>query len=476
MGKNLADLKFSNRLFKSCPFLGARVRPQPLKHPQVIHYNKDLMQRLGLNLSLIDSPSFLRFCNGDLEFDGVVFGATVYSGHQFGHYIPQLGDGRALMIGEIESPEGHFEFQLKGSGLTPFSRMGDGRAVVRSSIREYLASAHLKALGVPTTEALSVIKGEDDVYRENVEKGAIVVRVAPSFLRFGHFQYFSRDEESLKALVEFTIDHYFSEYSSHPNRYVLFFQDVIKRTAKLFAQWQAIGFAHGVLNTDNTSILGLTIDYGPFGFIENLDLDFICNHSDHEGRYSFGNQAPIGLWNLTRLGEALSLLINSDDQARSLQTYPGLFHFEYQRIMRAKCGLTKQLPGDEDFLRDTLNMLVETNCDYTQFFRSLCYFNLGDQKLKNIPDHAALKDWLVLYEQRLQKEESRNDERKEQLLTINPKFILRNHLAQQVIDDHKKMDDLFKVLSSPYEEWPEFEEWGKPTPPEHRSIAVSCSS
>ena len=476
LGKNLADLKFSNRLFKSCPFLSARVRPQPLKQPQVLHYNKSLMKRLGLNESLVDSPSFLRFCNGDLEFDGVVFGATVYSGHQFGHYVPQLGDGRALMIGEIESPEGHFEFQLKGSGLTPFSRMGDGRAVVRSSIREYLASAHLKALRVPTTEALSIIKGEDDVYRETVEKGAIVVRVAPSFLRFGHYQFFSRDEENLRALVEFTIDHYFSEYAGHPNRYNLFFQDVIKRTAKLFAEWQAIGFAHGVLNTDNTSIIGLTIDYGPFGFIENLDLDFICNHSDHEGRYSFGNQAPIGLWNLTRLGEALGLLISSEDQARALQTYPGIFHFEYQRIMRAKCGLYKQLPGDEDFLRDTLNMLVKTSFDYTQFFRALCYYKIGETSLKNLPSDPRLSDWLKTYDQRLQREEMNEELRREQLIIINPKFILRNYLAQLVIDNHQKLDDLFNVLSHPFAEWPEFEEWARPTPPEHRSIAVSCSS
>lgn len=479
MGKKLADLNFTNRLFKSAPFLFATVKPQPLLEPKLLHLNTDLTNRLGIDEVATSNPSFLRFLNGDLEFEGLFFGASFYSGHQFGHYVPRLGDGRAITLGELKNDQGqYFELQLKGSGLTPFSRMGDGKAVVRSSLREYLASAHLKALGIPTTEALAVIAGTDDVYREEIEKSAIVLRVAESFLRFGHFEYYAHtnQKDELKELVEFAITHYFKDYAGHPNRFVLFYQEVIKRTAKLFASWQAVGFCHGVLNTDNMSLLGLTLDYGPYGFIDHFDQDHICNHSDHEGRYSLGNQPGIGMWNLERLGDALASFMGQEDKQRTLETYPPLFLYEYRRLLLEKCGLQKLHVDDEDFLRSLLNMLVETKLDYTNFFRSLCRYQKGSFALEGIETTPALKKWLEAYHQRLELEELTEKQRELQMLKINPKFILRNYLAQEAILDHSLIEDLYNVLTHPYDEWEAFVSWSKPAPARFKNLSVSCSS
>lgn len=479
MGKKLADLYFTNRLYKAAPFIFAKVAPTALTSPKILHVNLQMLTKLGLDESIIENPSFLRFLNGDLDFEGLFFGASFYSGHQFGHYVPRLGDGRAITVAEIKNEYNeHFELQLKGSGLTPFSRMGDGKAVVRSSVREYLASAHLKALNIPTTEALAVITGADDVYREEVEKSAIVLRVAESFLRFGHFQYFAHTNQldELKTLVEFSIDNYFNTYKDHPNRYVLFFQDIVKRTAKLFAKWQSVGFCHGVLNTDNMSVLGLTLDYGPYGFINEFDQDFICNHSDHEGRYSLGNQPSIGMWNLQMLGIALESLISEEDRKRTLETYPQIFLVEYRRLLLEKCGLYKQHLDDEDFLRTLLNMLVFTKLDYTQFFRGLSRYEQGSKKIVGLEMSESLLNWLESYDARLRMEEATSAERHARMLQVNPKFILRNYLAQMGIDDLSLVPKLYNVLINPFDEWHEVEDWAKPAPLKYRNLSVSCSS
>lgn len=481
----LADLNFTNSLNAACPFLFKKVKATPLRDPMLLHVNQELLDRLEIDPTELSKPSFTRFINGDLEFEGILSASTFYSGHQFGHYVPRLGDGRAIMLGEVKTSEGRFaELQLKGAGLTPFSRMGDGKAVVRSSIREYLASAHLHALNIPTTEALALIHGSDDVYREELEKAAIVLRVAESFLRFGHFQYYAHTEqtEELRCLVDFCINHYFSEFSDHPNRYLLFFQSVIKKTAKLFAQWQAVGFCHGVLNTDNMSILGLTIDYGPYGFIDHLDMDYVCNHSDHEGRYSFGNQPPIGLWNLEQLGLALDSFINAQDLARTLESYPQIFHIEYRSLLKEKLGLYKSLGSDEELLRTLLNMLVSTHLDYTHFFRCLGAYQLTKKcpfEL-NAEQDAVLKHFLAAYDERLSFEETTPRERQMRMDAVNPKFILRNYLAQLALEkfesDRDLFNQLFLVLSQPYDEWPEYADWALAAPPRYKNLTVSCSS
>lgn len=477
----LADLNFTNRLYKSCPHIFVKVESTPLTHPVLLHVNRELLNRLEIDPRELEKSSFLRFLNGDLEFEGLIFSSSFYSGHQFGYYVPKLGDGRALMLGEIKTSKNeYFELQLKGAGLTPFSRMGDGKAVVRSSIREYLASAHMRALNIPTTEALAIIHGNDDVHREEIEKSAIVLRVAESFLRFGHFQYYANTKQvdELKKLVDTTIENYFNDFSDHSNKYILFFQSVVKKTAKLFASWQSVGFCHGVLNTDNMSIMGLTIDYGPYGFIDHLDLDHICNHSDHEGRYSFGNQPPIGMWNLEQLGEALTSLISEKDMQRTLATYPQIFHVEYRRLLKEKLGLSKNNESDEDFLKLTLNTLVSTKIDYTLFFRALSHYQIT----RELPFEKSpeLNSFLERYQERLALEETTAVERQGKMLLVNPKFILRNYIAQIAIENYLEhpeiLDNIYQVLSHPFDEWPEFEEYSKSAPTKYRNLSVSCSS
>ncbi len=477
----LADINFTNRLYKSCPHLFVKVKSSPIVHPVLLHTNTDLLNRLEIDPYEMEKASFVRFINGDLEFDGLFFGSSYYSGHQFGVYVPRLGDGRAIMLAELETSYGsHFELQLKGAGLTPFSRMGDGRAVVRSSIREYLASAHLKALGIPTTEALAIIHGQDDVYRETIEKSAIVMRVAESFIRFGHFEYYAHtgQKAELSKLLHFVIDTYFSQFSGHQNQILLFYQEVVKRTAMLFARWQAVGFCHGVLNTDNMSILGLTIDYGPYGFIDDFDLDFICNHSDHEGRYSYGNQPSIGMWNLEALGRALSGFIKEEDLKRTLDSYPQLFHFEYRRLLREKMGLLQTLESDEELMREVLKMLSLTRLDYTQFFRALSHYQTS--KLLPFEMSDELQNFMLQYDERLSKETSSAEERRANMLAINPKFVLRNWLAQQAIDHYETdpglLARLFDILSSPFEEHEDISDWAMPAPIQYKNLCVSCSS
>lgn len=477
----LADLNFTNRLYKSCPYLFVKVKSTPIENPMLLHTNIDLLKRLEIDPYEMEKASFVRFINGDLEFDGLFFGSSYYAGHQFGFFVPRLGDGRALMLAEIETSYGeHYELQLKGAGLTPFSRMGDGRAVVRSSIREYLASIHLSALGIPTTEALAIIHGTDDVYRETVEKSAIVMRVAPSFIRFGHFEYYARTGQmtELSRLLHFVIDTYFPQFSGHENRVVLFYQEVVKKTAMLFAKWQAVGFCHGVLNTDNMSILGLTIDYGPYGLIDAFDPDFICNHSDHEGRYSFGNQPSIGMWNLERLGDALINFMSEEDKTRTLDSYPSLFHFEYRRLIREKLGLKKSKEGDEALIRDFFTMLFRSRLDYTHFFRALSHY----QTQKTLPFESSidLMSFLNSYHERLKSEETTPEERKEAMLAVNPKFILRNWIAQVAIESYQTdpgvLSKMVEVLSSPFDEHKDREGWAQEAPVEYKNLCVSCSS
>lgn len=477
MLKKLSELNFTNRSINLFPFLYEKVRPTPLLNPKLIHTNSLVQNLLNLAPSEFEKQSTLDFLNGNLDFEGIEYRSSYYSGHQFGHFVPRLGDGRAIKIGEIKNENGDFfELQFKGSGLTPFSRMGDGKAVLRSSIREYLASAHLKALNVPTTMALSLIAGDDKVYREEVESSAMILRVAESFLRFGHFEffYFHREFEKLKNLVDGTIELYFNGYSNHPNKYHLFFQDVVKRTAKLMAKWQAVGFCHGVMNTDNMSILGLTIDYGPFGFLEKFDLDFICNHSDYEGRYSFGNQPEIAKWNLEKLAIALSPFIDETNAKNILNTFEAIFNIEYQRLLREKLGLTTVHPQDEELIRFMLKMLYETKMDYTNFFRQLVDFKINQEINDHLPN--SLKEFLMKYNLRLINESSQDEERANRLRNINPKFVLRNYLAQMCLEDEKLIPVLFKVLSEPFLEWDEFDDWKNPAPEKYQFLCVSCSS
>ena len=413
----------------------------------------------------------------------------LYSGHQFGVYVPQLGDGRAILLGEVQNERGErWDLQLKGAGLTPFSRDGDGRAVLRSTIREYLCSEAMHGLGIPTTRALCIVGSEHKVFREQVETGAIVLRMAPSHVRFGSFEilYYRKQHEQLKVLADYVIAHHYPHLVDESDKYAGFFSEVVERTAKLIAQWQSVGWAHGVMNTDNMSILGMTLDYGPFGFIDDYDPGFICNHSDHNGRYAFNQQPYIGLWNLSCLAQALLPLSSKEDLKAALDRYTCLCEGRYMELMRAKFGLVETKEEDASLIQDLLALMHLHHVDYTSFFRTLGLFQAGTEAL-NEPlrdfflDRGAFDQWARRYKDRLRQVGSRDEDRMVHMNRVNPKYVLRNYLAQTAIEkaqmkDYSEIDRLLALLHNPYSDQPGMEAYAAPPPNWGKHLAVSCSS
>ncbi|ELU08841.1 hypothetical protein CAPTEDRAFT_193573 [Capitella teleta] len=417
----------------------------------------------------------------------------IYSGHQFGAYNPQLGDGRGLLLGELVNTEGDkWDLHLKGAGQTPYSRFGDGRAVLRSCIREYLASEALHHLGIPTTRALCVVTSDTPVYRETTEAGSTLLRLARSHIRFGHFEYFfyNKRYEALKELADYTIEQNFydlpgmKEVAGTDQGYQCFYSEVIRRTATLIAQWQAAGFAHGVMNTDNMSILGDTFDYGPYGFIDDFNWHYICNHSDHSGRYAFSQQPEIGYWNCGRLGQALTPLFDDGELIqKALDQYPQIYTQAYTRLMLDKLGLEEEVEEDATLVSDLLQLLHDSHCDYTLFFRTLSNFpsNQTSEQLQQLVNHPSLAPWLNTYQERLKKNPLDDQTRQKRMKQVNPKYILRNYLAQQAIEkaekgDYQEIEHLMNVLVSPYDEHPDFEHYAEKPPEWGKKLEVSCSS
>jgi uncharacterized protein YdiU (UPF0061 family) len=386
------------------------------------------------------------------------------------------------------------EVQIKGSGLTPFSRMGDGRAVLRSSIREFLCSEAMHALGIPTTRALAIVGSALPVRREALETAAVVTRVAPSFLRFGHFEHFAhtaQDEVALRQLADTTIERHFPELAGTPQPYAALLDAVTRRTARLLAQWQAVGFCHGVMNTDNMSILGLTIDYGPFGFLDAHDPGHICNHSDHGGRYAYARQPQVAFWNLHALAQALMPLIGDGGAAlAALEPYQTVFAQAFYALMSAKLGL-RPLDGgrcDEDraLADDLLRLMAQDRTDHTITFRRLADFRCApgaaDTAVRELfLDHEGYDGWARRYAARLRAEASDDAERAVRMKRLNPKFVLRNHLAETAIDkardgDFSEVQRLLKVLERPYDEQAEHAADAGFPPAWAQQLEVSCSS
>lgn len=435
---------------------------------------------------------------GRASWPGMQPMATVYSGHQFGVWAGQLGDGRALLLGEWQAEAGapSFELQLKGAGRTPYSRMGDGRAVLRSSIREFLCSEAMHALGVPTTRALAVAGSALPVRREAMETGAVVARVAPSFLRFGHFEHFSHSNQhaALRRLVDFTIATQFAHLGDgSPDNGGLdplhaWLAEVVRRTAAMVAHWQAVGFAHGVMNTDNMSILGLTIDYGPFGFLDGFDPGHICNHSDTQGRYAFARQPNVAWWNLHALGHALRPLCVDPDATLPavLDTFGDVFTEAYSGHMHAKLGLQSAEDGDKALLEDLLGLMAGERIDHTLAFRALADFDRGNgatpSTLRDLfIARSAADAWGERYLRRLESETRSDTERRAAMNRANPKYILRNHLAQRAIDrategDFTEVHALHELLRRPYDEQPDQSHYAALPPDWAQHIEVSCSS
>ncbi|MEJ6660635.1 MAG: YdiU family protein [Candidatus Thioglobus sp.] len=452
------------------------IKTKSLDKAFLIHKNSQLYSELGLSLS---DDQLLKITTGENKFEQTTPIASIYAGHQFGYFNPQLGDGRSCLIGQVQSSginrqiESQ-ELSLKGAGSTPYSRHADGRAVLRSSIREYLCSAAMQGLNIGTTKALTLVGSSTEVHRELLETAAIVMRVAPTHIRFGHFELFaSRGQVAqVKKLADFVIEHHFPALQGS-QMYADLLLEVVRRTAIMIASWQAQGFAHGVMNTDNMSILGLTIDYGPFGFMEKYNPQFVCNQSDHEGRYGFDQQPSIGLWNLTRLAEALSSLIDAKTIKAILQSYEQQLIKTYSDLMRQKFGLTQQHDGDHQLINQFLDLLRTYKKDYTNSLR-----NLTD--LDSLSTDVNFSSWLSLYDKRLGDEKV--DDRAELMNSVNPKFILRNYLAEEAIreaEDNKsyeKISDLFDLLSNPFEEHVGSEDYTQEAPNWAQGLNVSCSS
>ena len=467
-------MRFDNSFFRLPAFLFERVEPTPIRNPRLIHVIPEMRKKLGLGLS---DEELLRWLNGELRLPGEQRISSRYAGHQFGVWAGQLGDGRAISLGEILSEKGErFEVQTKGSGLTPFSRMGDGKAVIRSSVREYLCSEAVAGLKIPTTRVLALLTGDDEVYRETVENSAVVARVFPTNIRFGHFEmlYHYRKNAELKALIEYTRTTFFGGMSTTE-----MLKDIVRRTALLMADWMSVGFCHGVMNTDNMSILGLTIDYGPFGFMEDTDLQFICNHSDERGRYAYGQQPGIAHWNLSRLLACFMDEVPQEELQTILDSYPGIFDERFIELGKRKLGLMASHPDDRKLFLDLLALMSKLNLDFTYTFRSL------SSDLRHFRTYYGSREefesWHKLYEERLTLESVSHDERRQLMKAVNPKYVLRNYIAQEVIEDveagsSELLQRWLNVFSSPWEEHPEYNAYSLPTPYEKKNVIVSCSS
>jgi len=472
----------------------ARVVPTPVSAPRLLHVNRPLLQQLGIDPAEAERPEFTDILAGNQPLPGGDPRAMLYAGHQFGGWVPQLGDGRAILLGQLRTPDGQrWDLQLKGAGKTPFSRFGDGRAVLRSSVREYLCSEALHHLGVPTTRALSLIAAEDPVRRETLETAAILGRVAPSHVRFGHFEvFYYRDQpEALRELADHVIDAHFPEISGQADRHERWLREVIRRTAQLIAQWQSLGFCHGVMNTDNMSILGLTLDYGPFGFIDGFDAGHICNHTDAGGRYAYDQQPTVGHWNCSRLVQAcLPLLSESPERAVEIgqalvDRYPADYAEAMTAAWRRKFGLREPHDDDPTLINRFVSILHRGRSDFTRSFRALATVSASADAVtplhQTIRDRDALDAWLQDYRQRLQAEAGDDAERAERMNAANPKYVLRNHLAQTAIEaaqrgDASEIERLLLLLQRPFDEHPAFESYADEPPPEAAHLSVSCSS
>ncbi len=446
---------------------------------------------LGLAPQALETPEFLEIVSGQRPLPGGRTLAAVYSGHQFGVWAGQLGDGRAHLLGEILTPEGPQELQLKGAGRTPYSRMGDGRAVLRSSVREYLASEAMAGLGIPTTRALALVVSDDPVYRETVETAAIVTRVSPSFVRFGSFEHWAGKPEQLRALTDYVIDRHFPECRetaagepASPEQAVLrMLREVTRRTAVMVADWQTAGFCHGVMNTDNMSILGLTIDYGPYGFMDAFRANHICNHSDTHGRYAWNVQPAVAHWNLYRLGGVfLGLGLEEEALRDALSGYQSDFLDAFHGNLCRKMGLQSWREEDEELVDSWWRLLHEHRADFTLAFRHLAIVEEDPSPfLALFEDPEPAKTWLSRYAQRLASQDMPQTERKASMLRANPLYVLRNHLAQGAIDaankgDASEIETLISLLRNPYEEKSGFERYAERAPEWAEKLEVSCSS
>ncbi|MDD7804021.1 MAG: YdiU family protein [Endozoicomonas sp. (ex Botrylloides leachii)] len=482
-------LQFKHSFASSLPkHLFTRQAATPLSHPELVAFSQPAAAQLNLNDTPELRAELTAVCSGNAMWLGADPLAMVYSGHQFGMYNPQLGDGRGLLLGEVSNDVGvNWDVYLKGSGPTPYSRDGDGRAVLRSCIREFLGSEALFHLGLATTRALCVVSSDTPVYRETLERGSTLLRLATTHLRFGHFEYasYSGQPGDLQALADYSIQRYFPHLQHQKDKYLGLFKSILDKTAHMVAQWQSVGFAHGVMNTDNMSIVGETFDYGPFGFMDDFDWGYICNHSDYNGRYAFGQQPDISHWNAAKLGAAMLPLFDGNPEPiqKALDNYPEKYTDYYNKLMCQKLGLSHCHRDDELLINSLLQALQNSACDYTRFFRALCDFtsDQGHEALLSVTEATAIQDWLLAYSGRLKHNTMSDQQRSQQMKQVNPKYILRNYLAQQAIEqaeekNYSEIEKLQITLQTPFDEHPDCEYYAAPPPQWAKTLAISCSS
>jgi uncharacterized protein YdiU (UPF0061 family) len=483
------DLEFDNAFAALPPAFYTRLMPTPLPAPYFVASSPAAAAMLGLSDDALAGDAYVATFTGNRVPASAKPLSAVYSGHQFGVWAGQLGDGRAILLGSLASASGAMEVQLKGAGATPYSRMGDGRAVLRSSVREFLCSEAMAALGIATTRALMLTGSEQPVLRESMETASVVTRIAPSFVRFGSFEHwFYRDQpDQLRVLADYVIDAFYPELRAEPNPYQALLAEVTRRTARMIAQWQAVGFMHGVMNSDNMSILGLTLDYGPFGFMEAFDAGHICNHTDQQGRYSYANQPQVGHWNCYALGQALLPLIGSvEETEQALAQYQPEFARMTELLLHAKLGLQTTLPQDAALFDAMFKLMQANHVDFTLFFRRLgdlvVEASEHDGPIRDLfIDRAGFDAWAALYRQRLHAEASVDAVRKVAMNLTNPKYVLRNYLAQAAIEraqakDHTEIARLLAVLAHPFDEQPGNEHYAALPPDWASHLEVSCSS
>jgi uncharacterized protein YdiU (UPF0061 family) len=473
----------------------ARVAPTPVASPRLIKLNRPLAKHLGLDPDWLDSPEGAEILAGKRIPDGAEPIAMAYAGHQFGHFVPQLGDGRAILLGEVIDADGvRRDIQLKGSGPTPFSRRGDGRAALGPVLREYIVSEAMAALGIPTTRSLAAVVTGESVMRETALPGAVLTRVASSHIRVGTFQYFAArgDTEGVRRLADHVIARHYPQAAKAERPYHALLEGVIARQAELVARWLLVGFIHGVMNTDNTSISGETIDYGPCAFMDAYDPAMVFSSIDEQGRYAYANQPRIALWNLTRLAECLlPLLADAQDKAIEqaqaiLGEFSEKFTAAYQAGLRKKIGLFTARDGDEALMQDLLDAMAKNQADFTLTFRHLGEAALeadDDRKVRQLfADPAAYDEWAVRWRQRTGDEPQAPAARRLAMRAVNPAFIPRNHRIEAVIqaavtrDDFAPFEELLTVLSRPYQDQPALSAYAEAPEPHQRVLQTFCGT
>ena len=466
---------------KHDPVFFDTVEPTPLAEPFLISVSQDAAKLLGVDEDLLDDEKLLEIVNGSLKLEDSLPFAMCYAGHQFGNFVPRLGDGRAINLGKVNGQN----LQLKGSGLTLYSRQGDGRAVLRSSIREYLMSEAMHGLKIETSRALALIGSDTDVAREGWEKGAIVLRLSPTWVRFGTFEYFNaqREFKMIEELADYVLEESYPHLVGEEGCYLKMYAEIVKNTATTIASWISVGFNHGVMNTDNMSIDGRTIDYGPFAFLDDYEAHYVCNHTDRDGRYSFKSQIGVGYWNLERLAMALSPILSHDAALSILEdVYYEAYEKEYQKRMMQRLGLFESSTDDRYLVHSMLESLSNARIDFNLFFRRLSRYDGNKNSILDIAiSREPLQRWLDSYDKRLLKESLSPEQRHKKMLAVNPKYILKNHILQEAIDkaktnDFNMVNDLLTVALSPCEEHKELEYLCIPTPQSAKNIKLSCSS